>query len=346
LDFENLSAGINEIRGPVTTDLRLMVFMPQDIKDKTCEVWLGQEILLPDSSGFYNKLSIPLNTALDLKISNPSCYLFQKQFRFSNSGEDSQLVYLSKNIKYDAKGNADKNDNFYLHSRDGFDGNIIIHRSGKLVEKKSELGKNFESNIWLRDFVFWEKKFFVVDCEANEIRKYNDLGIMGGKLDFTLDGILHSPEGIALDSDGNIYIADWGNHRVVIFDSTGEFQDSLGKFGKNNNENPNQGDSIRFIFPTRIAIEEDTVGQIVTIGKDAKKVFKQKHILVADRYGVHKCDSSGFYLDSPITPQTKKGFPEGSFYGITINGYGTGSQLFVVDRDKKEIKKFIGKSRH
>jgi len=34
-------------------------------------------------------------------------------------------------------------------------------------------------------------------------------------------GLLNHPTDVAVDSDGDIYIADWGNHRISIFDSQG-----------------------------------------------------------------------------------------------------------------------------
>src|SRR5580698_3601587 len=34
-------------------------------------------------------------------------------------------------------------------------------------------------------------------------------------------GLLNHPTDVAVDSDGDIYVADWGNHRVSIFDSEG-----------------------------------------------------------------------------------------------------------------------------
>ena len=34
-------------------------------------------------------------------------------------------------------------------------------------------------------------------------------------------GLLNHPTDVAVDSDGDIYIADWGNHRISIFDSHG-----------------------------------------------------------------------------------------------------------------------------
>ena len=37
------------------------------------------------------------------------------------------------------------------------------------------------------------------------------------------DGEFHRPSSVAVDSDGNIYVADWGNQRVQILDADGNF---------------------------------------------------------------------------------------------------------------------------
>jgi DNA-binding beta-propeller fold protein YncE len=44
-------------------------------------------------------------------------------------------------------------------------------------------------------------------------------------------GEFSRPRGLAVDADGNIYVADTGNHRVQKFDSDGAFITSFGKFG-------------------------------------------------------------------------------------------------------------------
>ena len=35
-------------------------------------------------------------------------------------------------------------------------------------------------------------------------------------------GILNHPTGVAVDPDGDIYVTDWGNHRLCIFDKNGQ----------------------------------------------------------------------------------------------------------------------------
>src|SRR5262249_58055193 len=34
-------------------------------------------------------------------------------------------------------------------------------------------------------------------------------------------GILNHPTGVAVDPEGDIYVTDWGNHRLCIFDKEG-----------------------------------------------------------------------------------------------------------------------------
>src|SRR4051794_37946821 len=41
-----------------------------------------------------------------------------------------------------------------------------------------------------------------------------------------------SPSGIAVDSTGNVYVADTGNHRVQKFDSNGNFLTAWGSYGE------------------------------------------------------------------------------------------------------------------
>ncbi len=41
------------------------------------------------------------------------------------------------------------------------------------------------------------------------------------KSDYPKAGLLNHPTDVAVDPDGDIYVTDWGNHRVCIFDSDG-----------------------------------------------------------------------------------------------------------------------------
>ena len=40
-------------------------------------------------------------------------------------------------------------------------------------------------------------------------------------------GTLNRPTGVAVDSDGDVYVADWGNHQVKTYEPSGRFIASL-----------------------------------------------------------------------------------------------------------------------
>jgi DNA-binding beta-propeller fold protein YncE len=62
----------------------------------------------------------------------------------------------------------------------------------------------------------------------------------------TGDGQFKTPWGIAVDSNGNVYVADKGNHRIQKFNSRGTFLDKWGEEGNGEGQ---------FIFPLNIAID-------------------------------------------------------------------------------------------
>ena len=48
------------------------------------------------------------------------------------------------------------------------------------------------------------------------------------------NGTLKSPEGIAVDHQGNVYVADTANNRIQVFSSNGTFITKWGKYGSGN----------------------------------------------------------------------------------------------------------------
>jgi DNA-binding beta-propeller fold protein YncE len=65
-------------------------------------------------------------------------------------------------------------------------------------------------------------------------------------------GDLSHPWGVALDSQGLVYVADYGNHRIQVFDETGAVRRVWGSWGSN----PGQ-----FCYPRYVAV--DLSGRIV-----------------------------------------------------------------------------------
>jgi sugar lactone lactonase YvrE len=177
----------------------------------------------------------------------------------------------------------------------------------------------------------------------------------GGKYVFELkwgssgsgDGLFNMPRGTAIDSNGNVYVADTSNHRIQKFDSEGGFLgwiglDNLGNTGWHNPETGTRGvfgyGDGQFRTPWGLAIDSDG------------------NIYVADTLNnrIQKLDSSGVMLgwwgldNSYVTgwhdPGSGKigysGTGDGQLwlpYDVTVDSEGN---VYVVDSFNHRIQKF------
>ncbi len=106
-----------------------------------------------------------------------------------------------------------------------------------------------------------------------------------GTLGYSKAGLLNHPTDVAVDSDGDIYVADWGNHRVSIFDSEGSpianligDAELMSKWGQQSiDANPDMMKArrrvrslepqFRFCFPTAVDFDPETDRIIVADGQ-------------------------------------------------------------------------------
>ena len=69
----------------------------------------------------------------------------------------------------------------------------------------------------------------VVVFDADSLKELRRIGTGGKNHWLTTPGDFGGPQGIALDSDGNIYVTDTMNNRVEIFDADGKFISEFGR---------------------------------------------------------------------------------------------------------------------
>ncbi|MCG8603638.1 SMP-30/gluconolactonase/LRE family protein, partial [bacterium] len=190
----------------------------------------------------------------------------------------------------------------------------------------SELVRAFSSRYELRDCAVDknQNRVLAVNAIENNVWIYSTessskrIGVMR----LSLPSSLSSPEGIAVDSEGYVWIADWGNHRALKFDSNGEWLQSFGVFGRN----AAPGARLKLTFPTRIAVLEDLIGTKIGDGT----YYREDYLIVADHNGIHVSDMSGNYLHTALSPNESRN--PGSFYGFKISGHNDRSRLFLVGR--------------
>ena len=119
-------------------------------------------------------------------------------------------------------------------------------------------------NLWITDtdnnrLVKWTKEGSALQVLGiNEVDEDEDWMISG-----TEDGEFDAPQGVTLDQQGNIYVADTGNHRIQKFDSQGGFLMAFGSFGKASGE---------FYSPTQVRLDEN--GDIFVSEENGSRIQK------------------------------------------------------------------------
>ena len=71
----------------------------------------------------------------------------------------------------------------------------------------------------------------VLVYDADNLKLLRKIGTAGTKHASTTPGDFAKPTGVAVDSDGNLYVADFLNARIEIFDADGKFIRTFGKRG-------------------------------------------------------------------------------------------------------------------
>ena len=83
------------------------------------------------------------------------------------------------------------------------------------------------------------------------------------------DGELYNPYGIAIDSLGNVYVADSTNYRVQKFNSSGVYQSQFGSSGSGNGQ---------FGRPAAIAIDSSNNIYVTDTGLDRVQKFNSSGV--------------------------------------------------------------------
>ena len=143
----------------------------------------------------------------------------------------------------------------------------------------------------------------------------------------TGDGEFDRPRGIAVDSDGNVYVADSGNNRIQKFSSTGVFLDKWGERGNDVGE---------FINPAHVAVDSNNDIYVTEDWRDVLVPF----ILHVSKQKFTK--TGGFHYTMGIIRVPDNGrfeyqFGDDGQFGITADSH---DDIFLVDCGNFRIQKF------
>jgi sugar lactone lactonase YvrE len=117
----------------------------------------------------------------------------------------------------------------------------------------------------------------VLVYDADTLKLKRRIGTGGQKHALTTPGDFARPGGLAVDRDGNLYVADTLNNRIEIFDGDGKFISTFGKAG----DGPGY-----FARPKGIAIDSDDHIWVTDGMQDRVQVFNQQAQLLIS-FGGH-----------------------------------------------------------
>ncbi|HYW37650.1 MAG TPA: SMP-30/gluconolactonase/LRE family protein [Terriglobales bacterium] len=131
----------------------------------------------------------------------------------------------------------------------------------------------------------------VLVYDADTLKLKRKIGTTGHKHELTSPGDFAKPGGLAVDQEGNLYVADTLNDRIEIFDADGKFISTFGK----NGDGPGY-----FARPKGVAIDGDGHIWVADGMQDRVQVFNQQaQLLIA--FGGHGLLPGQFQALTSIT---------------------------------------------
>lgn len=174
---------------------------------------------------------------------------------------------------------------------------------------------------------------YVADSYNNKIRKITGAGevttLAGSGIAGSADGLgieasFNNPTGVAVDGNGNVYVADSYNNKIRKITASGDVTTLAGS-GEPGTAN-GTGTAARFNGPSGVAVDQS--GTLYVADTDNQKIRK-----------ITASGSVTNYAGSGTSGSTDGTGAEASFYypqGIAVDGTGT---LYVADTDNQKIRK-------
>jgi len=170
----------------------------------------------------------------------------------------------------------------------------------------------------------------VLVYDADSLKLIRKIGTTGHNHELTTPGDFAKPTGLAVDSDGNLYVADTLNNRIEVFDADGKFISTFGKAG----DGPGY-----FGRPKGVAIDSDDHIWVADGMQDRVQVFnKEAQLLIA--FGGHGLLPGQFQgLVGITTDKNNRVFTSELFPGrVQQFRYVTDSEADQLRKEREELR--------
>jgi len=143
---------------------------------------------------------------------------------------------------------------------EAFKATIKYPQISHIFSEETETSISPKTSVIRNDFIYEVNStancIIKKDLNYKEVLRWGQYGEENGAFD--------QPTGLAIDSDGFIYVTDSGNHRIQVFTAYGEFLTSFGEYGHGQVSNP-----------TYIEINENDTIYIAEANKNTVKEFQR-----------------------------------------------------------------------
>jgi sugar lactone lactonase YvrE len=171
----------------------------------------------------------------------------------------------------------------------------------------------------------------VLVYDADTFKLLRKMGTAGHNHELTAPGDFAKPTGVAVDTDGNLYVCDTLNNRIEIFDADGRFIKTFGKSG----DGPGY-----FARPKGIAIDADGNIWVADGMQDRVQVFNQDNQLLIT-FGGHGLLPGQFQSLVNVISDSKRNriFTAEIFPGRTQEfQYVTNAQADQLRKEREDLR--------
>jgi hypothetical protein len=332
--FGNFTAGIAEKTGAVTSTLLFTLVFPEGASKNASMRLNGQPVDLDPEGSF--RRTFTLGDTAQIRIQSDGYYPVADRILFTQPRQTRMVIPLVPVLSFHKIETGGPE---FIRFPNRLDGNAVFFEGGEAAIGATALYRAFQSDVLYRDFAYSKMHQGVIVAQARPGRLlfYGSDANLSTAQEFKVSfpdtsNRLISPEGVAVDSRGNVYAVDWAQHKILVFRPDGFFLRSFGGFGEN--AAGDVGTPARFDYPCRIAIAEDPEG--VTLAGD--HFYRPLELFVSDRNGIHFIDDQGNYLSTVLYSAAEKG----TFSALSVEGYGAACKLSVYNRRTGEVQRFGG----